>query len=476
MRARRAAGVAAALLLVPLTTSACGTAVAGPSLVLRLASPDKATDDTAAPIVHFADQVDRRSGGTIRVEPVWDVTPPGVPDWDQTTARTVMDGTFELALVPTRAFDDLGVDSLRALNAPFLVTSQAAEKAVLDSNLRDDLMAGLPDAGLVGIDLFPDALRHPFGYDRPLLGPEDYQGSLIRAATSETVDRLFASLGASGTTDDDAAEGLAGAESQFSLVPPGAGVATGNVTFFAKTNALVASAAVGARLRPDQWGVLEEAAAATRAWQFGRLPSDEDAAVGFCRQGGVIVTATADQVSALEDRTADVTDWLTSDPGTRRLVDTIGRVVAGVPDSPSVTGCPSRGGGDGAASASALDGQYDAHVLRGDLVAAGVTSESDLRENSGRYHWSLHGGRWTYDVSTNHFVATTTDSGRYEVVGSTFVFYWDDGPGDWTRMHVRKGADGSLHFTEILDGHADVQALSEGFFAVPWVPVGGQSS
>src|SRR6478672_13657322 len=106
MRAARSFGVVAALLLaaIPVVTG-CAASVAGPSLVLRLASPDKADEDTAAPIRHFAAEVARRSGGTIRVEPVWDVAPPGVRDWDQVTARTVADGSYELGLVPSRAFD-----------------------------------------------------------------------------------------------------------------------------------------------------------------------------------------------------------------------------------------------------------------------------------------------------------------------------------------------------------------------------------
>ena len=136
MRALRAVGVGAALLLVPgCLVTGCDLAVTGPSLVLRLASPDKSDDDTAAPIRQFAEEVDRRSGGTIRVDPIWDVAPTGTHDWDQVTAATVVDGTYELGLVPSRAFDVLGVDSLRALNTPFLVTSQAATRAVLASDL-----------------------------------------------------------------------------------------------------------------------------------------------------------------------------------------------------------------------------------------------------------------------------------------------------------------------------------------------------
>ena len=89
--ARRAAAalvVAVALVALP----ACERQVSGPSLVLRLASPEPATQDTGPPIEWFAAEVDRRSGGTIRIEPVWDVAVAGTTGFDQFTAGKVVDG------------------------------------------------------------------------------------------------------------------------------------------------------------------------------------------------------------------------------------------------------------------------------------------------------------------------------------------------------------------------------------------------
>ena len=182
MQSRTVARLTGALLiaLVAAGLNGCTRQVTGPSLVLRLATPDRRTDATGPQVAHFAEEVSRRSGGSIRIDPVWDVTPDGAHDWDQTVARGVADGTWEMGLVPGRAWDVLGVDSLRALNTPFLITSQAALRSVLDSDLRGDLLAGLPAAGVTGLDLFPDQLRHPFGYDRALLGADDYTGQSIR--------------------------------------------------------------------------------------------------------------------------------------------------------------------------------------------------------------------------------------------------------------------------------------------------------
>jgi TRAP-type C4-dicarboxylate transport system substrate-binding protein len=469
MWAVRAVAVVAALLALPmLTTTGCAQQVMGPTLVLRLASPDKATDDTAAPIKHFAAEVDRRSGGAMRIEPVWDVATGR--DWDRVTARSVLDGTNDLGFIPSRVFDQLGVDSLRALNTPFLVTSLAAERAVLESDLRGDLLAGLPDGGMVGLDLFPDGLRHPFGYDRPLLGAADYDGGVIRAARSDTVDRLFAALGAS-TTDDDESTHLDGAEQQFSLAPAGAAVATGNVTFFVKMNVLMASRSVAERLRPDQWAVLADAADASRRWQMAHLPSDREAAAAYCRSKGSVVSASDEQVAELRDLAGRVTDWLNGDAATRRMIDRIGKVVADVAPEDPVTSCPSRSGGASTVS-DVLDGRYFAHIRRRDLVRAGVTNENQILENTGRLTFTADSGRWTYRTRANHFVSNPVDEGRYEVDGSTFTFFWDEGDGDWTRMTFRKGPDGTLYFSDIVDGHPEDQLLSEGWFGVPWTRLG----
>ena len=98
----------------------------------------------------------------------------------------VTSGELDMGLIPSRAWDTEGVTSLRALNAPFLVDSdELLDEVVSDDESTDDLMAGLDKAGVVGLALFPDALRHPFALKEPLLGPEDYSGRVIRAAHLE---------------------------------------------------------------------------------------------------------------------------------------------------------------------------------------------------------------------------------------------------------------------------------------------------
>jgi TRAP-type C4-dicarboxylate transport system substrate-binding protein len=448
----------------------CEQRITAPSLVLRLASPDKATDATGVQIQHFAQEVHQRSGGTLRIDPVWDVTPAGTHGWDQIVARGVARGTWDMGLVPGRAWDELGVTRLRALNAPFLINGPAALEAVLDSNLRDDLLSDLPAAGVVGLDLYPDAMRHPFGDDEPLLGPEDYQGQVIRTTTSDTVRRMFVALGAT-PTDADPAATQRGAESQYSLTQTR--IATGNVTFFPKTDALVMQTSVRERLRDDQWSVLRDAAAETRTWLFAQEPSDLESAATFCSHGGSIVAATPNQVAGLEDATAVVTDWLRRDPDTRHLIDEIRSLVAGVPAPTPVTRCPGPATATGDdAELHSLDGRYTSRVTDGDLRAAGVRDAVKRRENSGRITWILSGGSWTQHQVANHFVANPDNSGTYTYRNGLFTLHWESGPAEWTTARLRVARDGTIRFHDIRDGHAYNQALSEGTFRQPWFRIG----
>ena len=474
--ARTAIG-SAALLTAGLLTG-CGSKVAGPTLVLQLASPDEANvATTSMQVGHFAEQVAARSRGTIRIDIRLNVDE-GALGWDQIVAAGVADGTWDLGLVPGRAWDVLRVDSLRALSAPFLVNTPAALETVLNSDARGDLLAGLPAAGVVGLDIFPDGMRHPFGYEQPLLGPADYTGATIRTGRSEASAAFFQELGASVTDAPPSQSDQRGAESQFSITP--AGIATGNVTFFAKTDVLVADADLRRRVRQDQWEVLRDAAAATRSWMFAQQPSDFEAAATFCSHGGRVVAASPEQVAGLRAVGARVVEQMREDTGTRRMIDRLRGLIAGLPAPTPLTGCPGTAAGASTPTGAAddpelalLDGTYRTEVTTKALQDAGARDKTAILENSGRFTWTLDGGRWTYRQQADHFVSRTTDSGRFTYHDGLFTLFWSNG--GWTKARVRVSPDGTIHFTDVVDRYPSNQGLSEGFFSAPWTRIGGVS-
>ncbi|WP_167880362.1 TRAP transporter substrate-binding protein [Nocardioides guangzhouensis] len=472
MRVRLSRLLAGATTVSALTLApGCAPPVDGPGLVLTLATPDKPSDSNGPHVQHFVDEVARLSGGSIRIEPVWDVASDGAHGWDQTTARGVADGTWDLGLVPGRAWDELGVTSLRALDTPFLVTSTDVLEQVLDSDLREELLAGLPEAGVVGLDLYPEGLRHPVGFEAPLLGPEDYRGQVIRAPRSATTWKLLEALGARVVDDNPSPAKQRGMETGYDIGTTG--IATGNVVLFPKTETLVVDAEVRERLRGDQWELLRDAAANTRDWLFEELPTEAEAAADFCDRGGRIVTASPTQLEQLELAGTGVTARLREDDQTRRLIDAIEGYARSHPDPEVVPRCPTAAtetSGPRDEAIHRLDGVYTTRVTRHAMRAAGVTEEERILENVGTYTWTLDGGVWTYDQRADHFLSNPRGTGTYSFDDGRFTLYWGDGGNTAATLEI--APDGSIAFRDIVDSNPEVQAESEGFFSAPWHRVG----
>src|SRR5262245_29097715 len=106
-------------------------------VTLRIGTDDEPGRPAADQIEELARRAAKLSDGAIRIEPVWHAAGDG-PDWDQRVARMVTGGELDMGLIPARAWDTEGVTSLRALNAPFLITSDELLDQVVSSELADD--------------------------------------------------------------------------------------------------------------------------------------------------------------------------------------------------------------------------------------------------------------------------------------------------------------------------------------------------
>ena len=107
----------------------------------------------------------------------------------------MQDGTFDLGIVPARSWDDLGVTSLRALQAPFLLDSDELVDEVVRGDLVEPLLEGLEGTGVRGLALWPESLRHPVGFGTPLLSLAEFHGAGIRAPYSRDVFAMIRALG-----------------------------------------------------------------------------------------------------------------------------------------------------------------------------------------------------------------------------------------------------------------------------------------
>ena len=449
----------------------CGNPVEGPALVLSLASPDTSTDVNAPHVKRFADEVARLSKGTIRLDPAWDVAPAGIHGWDQQVAGQVADGTYDLGLVPGRAWDELGVTSLRALDAPFLVTSTALLEQVLNSELREELLSGLPEAGVVGVDLFPERLRHPVGFERPLIGVADYRGQVIRAPRSATTWQVLQAFG-----------GRPGGRRRPERCYP-----TGDGELLRDQRNRNRDRERGAvsqdrdarhqrrgsdRMREDQWQLLQRAAANTRTWLFEELPTEAEAAAEFCAAGGRIVAASPSDLDDLREAANPVTQALSEHPHTGRIIEAIESLGRRHPEPEVVDRCPTAAGEAEPTAPTdvelhELDGVYATRVTQRQLRDAGVTDEGRVLENAARYRWILDGGRWTYHARAAHFLISPTDTGQYTYKNGLFTLDWGDG--GWTSFRPVVAGNGTLTMHDIRDSDPALQPETEGLFGSPWI-------
>lgn len=339
-RAHRALPV----LLLALAMSACGGTVSGdkaggdePPINLTLGSPDSDGTPGTDALRHFAAEVADLSGGRITVELLWNVANDAT-DVEDDVIRQVRDGTLDLGWVGTRAWDGQGVVAFSALQAPFLISDYGVLIAVMTSDLPDQMLAELDGVGLTGLGVYPDQLRHPFGFRAPLLTLDDFSGAILRVPTSQVSDAVIRALGATPVHLNGAAFAEAldsgevvGAESSIGnvmsgnagILPAGAYM-TMNLTFYPKLQTLFADSAHYSSLSSSTRSVLETAARDTLTYLLGLDPEGADVDA-FCEVGGTLVNASPQDVEAIIAAAEPVTRSLEADA---TVADYIARIRA----------------------------------------------------------------------------------------------------------------------------------------------------
>ena len=453
-------------------TGATGTRAGGepPPTTLRIGTDDPPGRPGSDQIEEFARQVAERSDGRLLIEPVFRAAGEGNLAWDQRVARMVMDGQLDLGMIPARAWDTEGVDTLRALHAPFLVADDEHAKAIVtDDDLADDLMRGLADVGITGLALLPEGMRHYFSFDSRPVTLAGFEGARVRSPRSETTWAVFEALGAR-PTDAFPDASMDGVESGFALAAtfPEANSTVGNLVFFPKVNSLVVNSDRFAELEEDHRSTLREAALAARDTAVSTLRDHATLAAEYCEAGGTVVLADERELAAIRDAAGPVIEELRRDQDTASLMDRIaasgeategsgvaacsGAAAGGTVTSETITPV---GGGlpDGTYRVEFTDGYLENHGLVPEMVAL----------NRGVWTIELRAGEWSV-----HQVSPDVEerfTGVYQVKGPDMYVRFPEGE----LVHVRwsANADGDLSF-EYLAGPADAMF----HFDRPWRKVG----
>src|SRR5262249_32811083 len=233
----------------------------------------------------------------------------------------------------------------------------------------------LHDAGVDGISLWPEGLRHPFGFDKALTSPADYQGQTVRSGKSAAITELFHALGAKTSPQEPDATTMVGIQGEYALSPNGIGAST--VTFFPKVNLLYANASRYAALDPEAQQVLARAAADTQKWVIENT-DDDIGAQSFCADGGTLVRANDADLASLRRATAPVVRSIAAESGNAATTDAIRALKNGIIDVDTPVTCtsaPLAAHKPGKAE-SRLNGTYRFTVSKQDYVNAGLGEET----------------------------------------------------------------------------------------------------
>jgi hypothetical protein len=190
-------------------------------------------------------------------------------------------------------------------------------------------------------------------------------------------------------------------------------------------------------------------------------------------KGGEIVAATPSDLAAFEKVGTQVRSELERDGDTAALIEQLQAVIATAPTPEPLTQCPQEASettGKGEDETTALDGIYVAHVRRRDMVDAGVTDPNIVRDNTGRFTWTLDKGFWHYTQRASHYVSDGEQSGAYTYEDGRFTLYWGSDEVITARLDIAR--DGSIRFHDLHDNLPELQKATKGFFGQPWRRVG----
>ena len=323
----------------------------------------------------------------------------------------VRNGHIDLGIVRASRFAMEGVTAFQALQAPFVVDNEQLAERVATDPIAAEMMKALDKLGLVGLAVVPSGLRHPLGYNRPLVALADYQGAMIDTTSSLEVIQLIKALGA--TPDFSVgnerlakvADGsMAGIETSLwqdvGIYPA---TLTGNVVFYSKFDVVIVNKTVYQSLSSNQRAALQSAVKAATPATLASRTAEVEAAKDLCRvRGSRVVLASVQDLADLQAAEAPVRLALEQDPFTKRMIDRIIELSAGTTKADLKACEPTTVGIDvmiePVGDQTVIDGEWRLQVDYDALVAANIP-HTFPQFDEGVWNFVLKGGRGTATAS-----------------------------------------------------------------------------
>jgi TRAP-type C4-dicarboxylate transport system substrate-binding protein len=175
---------------VGLLLAGCGSSSSTKTLTLGYVTGP--THPYGLALAQFATQVDASSGGKLKIK----LLPTYGGGNDLTLLNDVKGNTVNMGSVSASIWDTEGVTSFNALQMPFLITSYALEKKVLDSSMQAQMLAGTQTLGLHGLAIHEGGLRKPLSNGACITTLQGFSGTKMRVAPGALLTDSIRGLGA----------------------------------------------------------------------------------------------------------------------------------------------------------------------------------------------------------------------------------------------------------------------------------------
>jgi TRAP-type transport system periplasmic protein len=472
---RHLCALAVALALV--ATTGCSNAGRRPTQTLRLASADPAGIEHDPAVSFFVDRVAKLSRGRLRIA----VDEHWAPDHEKRLLLDVARGDADLGWSHTSSFEELGVRSFDALDAPMLVDGYGIERAVVQSPLAAEMLTGTRSVGLHGLALLSGPLSRMVGIGQAMRKPEDlvHLGFGVHgvitgrtriqrptaALTAQAlhafrvpmfhdfVDALYADPGGGAAAFEDDLDAVffdrsgSGCRSEG----PDCGAldpwVTANVVLWPRTGVLVANPRRLQALAANERAWIEKAASQAADFSTTLGHRQEQQLVPELCAAGVRFAATSPRdLAALRRALRTVYARLERSPRTRSAIRRIERLrrttaVDGALELPPGCRRPGRPSGRARGVPSPIpDGVYRARITDADLRREDAHRASN---RAGTATLRLRRGRWRLLLSEP---GRTLQSGTYAGTSLRTIWAYDGSRRNESYVSVVVGRDGGLRF------------------------------
>lgn len=166
-------------------------------VVLKLAHAAQTTHPFNIGAEKFAELVDKKSNGNIKIE----VYPSRQLGDDTAILQQVMGGTLDMGVISSPIFSKF-TPLLDSLQLPFLLNSYDKELKAIKSPEMKAILDNLKTIDLKGLAVYEGGIRHIGNNKKPINTPEDLKGLKLRVVPSPLIIDTFKTLGANPTPMD----------------------------------------------------------------------------------------------------------------------------------------------------------------------------------------------------------------------------------------------------------------------------------